>query len=211
MANDLIATGGPLRSEVEISREDLTPVGDPFAAPPPEILPEAQIDHELKAIADLRRTDRRAYDRDNALHARELELLGMKEQWNEANAQDRRWKTKAAEVLRSMPDVKGFEASYDRLWSNLSDAARDVIRYELAAPVGEQVARLASQADVERFATSDVGKELVKEWGGNARKKLAIVQARTERLLHVDDAAHEWFESLPVAQAKAVIKVLAGK
>jgi hypothetical protein len=210
MVNDLIATGGPLRSEVEINREVLAPVRDPFAAPAPAILPEEAIDKELKEIATLRRTDRRAYDKDNALHKRELVLLSMKEQWIEANRQEHRWKVKAAQVLRTVPDAQGFEKSYDKLWANLDEAAKDVIRYELAAPVGEQVVRPASEAAVARFATSDIGEELVREWGGQARKKLAIVQARAERLLRTGDEAIEWFESLPAAQARAVVKVLAG-
>jgi hypothetical protein len=210
MSNDLIVTGATSNGAMEIGREDLAPVGDPFAEPRPEILPEADIDRELKAISNLQHTNRQAYNRDSALQTRYRDLLAMKETWNESNAQDRRWKTKATQVLRAVPDAKAFEQSYDKLWANLSETARDIIRYELAAPVGEQVVRLASAVDVERFATSDVGKELVREWAGQAPKKLAIVQARTERLLRTGEEAIEWFETLPTAQAKAVIMVLAG-
>jgi hypothetical protein len=210
MSNDLIVTGATCNGAMEIGREDRARVGDPFAEPRPEILPEEAIDKELKAIADLRRIDRRAYDKDNALHKRELALLEMKATWDESNAQDRRWKTRAAQIMRAVPDAATFEQSYDRLWSNLSEISRDAIRYELALPATEYPARPASEADVARFATSDVGAELVKEWGGQARKKLALVQARAERLIRTGEAAVEWFESLPATQAKAVIKVLAG-
>jgi hypothetical protein len=210
MANDLIATGGPLRSEAEISHHDLAPPSDPFAEPRPEILAEADVDRELKSIADLQRTNRQAYNRDNALQARYRDLLAMKEAWDESNAQDRRWKTHAAQVLRAMPDAKAFEQSYDRLWENLSEISRDAIRYELALTAQDYPARPASEADVARFATSDIGAQLIREWGGQARKKLALVQARAERLLRTGEEAIEWFETLPTAQAKAVIKVLAG-
>jgi hypothetical protein len=210
MGNELVTTNGDAPSGgTAFGREDVAR-GSVFDGAQTAILPEEAIDKELKAIADLRRTDRKAYNKDNTLHARELALLEMKATWDESNAQDRRWKTRAAQIMRAVPDAATFEQSYDRLWSNLSEISRDAIRYELALPATEYPARPASEADVALFATSDVGAELMKEWGGQARKKLALVQARAERLIRTGEEAVEWFESLPAPQAKAVIKVLAG-
>ena len=209
MGNDLVYSGrggGPR----EFTADDLALVADTIGEQQP-ILPEADIARELQAIDDLRRTNRRAYDRHNALQARARELLAMKAQYDESNAQDRRWKTRAAQIMRSMPQADRFEQSYDKLWANMDDVSRDAIRYELSLLATEHPARPASEADVRRFAKSDVGGELVREWGGTAGKKLALIRARAERLMRVDlDAGFEWFERLPKAQAKTLIKIMAG-
>jgi hypothetical protein len=209
MSNDLTTTTGAPNGGAEFSREDLSLVGDAFDSP--SILPEAEIDKELKEITALRRTDRREYNKDSALHQRELALLAMKQRWTESNDQGHRWRASAAQILTSMPDADKFEASYDALWANLDEAARDAIRYELALPATQYPARPASQEDIDRFANSDVGTELVKEWAGRAPKKLALLQGRVERLTaRTSDEAIAWFESLPLAQAKAVINVMTG-
>jgi hypothetical protein len=142
--------------------------------------------------------------------ARQRERLAMKAQWDEDNAQERRWLTKAAQIVRDVPDTDRFEADFDRMWTGLSETERDLVKLELALPASEHPARPASETDVERFATSDVGAELVKEWGGRARKKLALIQARAGRMMQISDEAIRWFEKLPTAQAKAVIRVMAG-
>jgi hypothetical protein len=209
MSNDLIPTSGAANGAAEFSREDLALVGDAFAAP--SILPEADIDRELKEIAKYRRDDRRSYTKDDSIQKRERALLEMKQRWTESNDQGHRWRARAAQILTSMPDADKFEASYDALWANLDEAARDAIRYELALPATQYPARPASQEDIDRFANSDVGTELVKEWGGRAPKKLALLRARVERLTaRTSDEAIAWFESLPLAQAKAVINVMTG-
>ena len=203
MSSDLVTVNGSATGGTEFSREDLALLNT-MEGELPAILPEAEIDCELKQLDDLRRTNRRAYDRDNALQARARELLAMKAQYDESSAQDRRWKTRAAQIMRSMPEVDRFEQSYDTLWANLDHVSRDAIRYELGLPGTEHPARPASEADVQRLAKSDVGGELV-------RKKLALIRARAERLMCVDlDAGFEWFERLPKAQAKTVIKIMAG-
>jgi hypothetical protein len=211
MSNELVTTNGAASSGIDFSREDLALVsGDAFGEQP-SILPEADIDRELKAIADLRRTNRKEYNRDNALHLRERELLAMKARWDDSNSQHRRWTTRAAQILRNVPDSDKFERGFDSMWSNLSEISRDALRYELALPATEYPARPASADDVKRFAESDVGAELVREWAGQAPKKLALIRSRSERLMRVDlEAGFEWFEDLPKAQAKAVLKIMAG-
>jgi hypothetical protein len=186
MGNELVTTYGDAPSGgTAFGREDVVR-GSVFDGAQISILPEAEIDRELKSIADLRRTNRREYNRDNTLHARELALLEMKATWDEANGQEKRWKVKAAQVLRDVPDSDKFERGFDSMWANLSEISRDAIRYELALTARDYPARPASEADVKRFAQSDVGGELVKEWGGTAGKRLALVRARAERLMRVD-------------------------
>jgi hypothetical protein len=192
MSNDLIPTSGAPNGGAEFSREDLALVGDAFDSP--SILPEAEIDKELKEIARFMRDNRSTYFKDEAMQARQRELLAMKAQWDEANAQERRWKTKAAQILRDVPDTDRFEADFDRMWTGLSETERDLVKLELALPASEHPARPAGETDVERFETSDVGAELVKEWGGRARKKLALIQARAGRMMQISDEAIRWFE-----------------
>lgn len=209
--NALVPAGGSSSSSDAVFAREDPALANTIYGEQPAILPEAEIDRELKQIDDLRRNNRREYDRDNAVQARARELLAMKAQYDESNAQDRRWKTRAAQIMRSMPEVDRFEQSYDKLWANLDDVSRDAIRYELSLPATEHPARPASEADVRRFAKSDVGGELVREWGGTAGKKLALIRARAERLMRVDlDAGFEWFERLPKAQAKTLIKIMGG-
>ena len=66
-------------------------------------------------------------------------------------------------------------------------------------------------AEVERFATTPEGAELVQEWGDDADARLSMIQTRLLRLEDAGDieAAWAWFDALPSPQAKAVLKVLA--
>jgi hypothetical protein len=70
----------------------------------------------------------------------------------------------------------------------------------------------ANDADIERFATTEEGAQLVKEWGRDVGRKLAIVCARLDRMLLNGgdmDAALEWFEDLTSAEAKSILTALA--
>ncbi len=75
-------------------------------------------------------------------------------------------------------------------------------------------ARAASEADLQRFASTPEGAELVKEWRGRAGRKLGVVRQRIDLMLKAMspadmDRAMAWFDGLPPAQAKAVLKGLA--
>ena len=72
--------------------------------------------------------------------------------------------------------------------------------------------RPASEAQVQTFATSDIGGDLIKEWGSRAPQKLAMVQASFNQIIARGGdvgLALEWFDQLPAAQAKAIIRGLA--
>jgi hypothetical protein len=211
MSNDLIPTSGAAKGAAEFSREDLALVGDAFDSP--SILPEAEIDKELKEIARFMRDNRPAYFKDEAMQARQRELLAMKAQWTEHHQQDRRTRTRAAQILTSMPDADAFEQNFDRMWANLDEAARDVIRYELARPSTDFPARPASAAQVEKFASTPEGKELVQKWGARAAKKIAIINFRADAILtaDIDDEALDWFEKLKPEHVAKIYEALASE
>ena len=75
--------------------------------------------------------------------------------------------------------------------------------------------REASEIDLQRFASTPEGAELVQEWRGRAGRKLGSVRARMERMLDnmspgEEETALAWFDNLTAAQAKAVLRTLAG-
>ncbi len=118
--------------------------------------------------------------------------------------------TTARTVLDSIPDPEGFQSSFDALPQGVQTA----IYSYLAVPPGGS-ARAASEADLQRFASTPEGAELVKEWGGRAGRKLGVLGQRVDLMLDAmspadEDRAIDWFDALPPAQKKAVLKGLAG-
>ena len=114
-------------------------------------------------------------------------------------------------VLDAVEDPEDFEASFDAVFEELPERAQTAIRYELArAP--DSPARPASEADLKRFGSTEEGAACIREWGEDAGRKLAIVRTRLDRLLSAGEmeAASVWFDELPAAQAKAVLRALAG-
>ena len=85
---------------------------------------------------------------------------------------------------------------------------------ELALSPGGSV-RVANETDLERFASTPEGAELVQEWRSRAGRNLATVRTRMERMLGrmspgEEETALDWFDELSPAQAKAVLRALAG-
>ena len=96
----------------------------------------------------------------------------------------------------------------------LPAGAQTAVFTELALPIGGYV-REASEADLQRFASTEEGAELVAEWRSRAGRKLGSIRARMERMLDNMSAGEEetalnWFDDLPSPQAKAVLRALAG-
>ncbi|MEZ0020060.1 hypothetical protein [Sinorhizobium fredii] len=96
---------------------------------------------------------------------------------------------------------------------SLPESARTAIYDELAQGVSGYV-RDASQAEVNAFSASDIGRELVKEWGGRAAKRIATFNKRADRMLDsMSDQDFGYFmarfTSLDGEQAAAVIRELA--
>ena len=143
------------------------------------------------------------------MQQRELELLEAREQAKEIAAQTERVTAAVGAILDAVPDPQEFQAGFDRL----PESARAAISRELAMPPGDP-ARPASDADVVRFRDgTPEGAELVKLWGRDASRKLAIVRTRLERFYRSGgdvEAASLWLDNLASEQAKAVWRALAG-
>lgn len=114
----------------------------------------AKINAELAGIAKLRRDDRRAYQKDEKLQARERDLLEAKEALTHAAEAQERIEGTVDAVLADMPDAE--REAFTEIFDAMPAETHDVIREHLAAmPI--EPARPASASDIERFAASDVG------------------------------------------------------
>ncbi len=107
----------------------------------------------------------------------------------------------------------GGKADLESGFDGLPAGAQTAIMGELALSPGR--GREASEADLERFASTPEGAELVQEWRSRAGRNLATVRTRMERMLGrmspgEEETALDWFDELPPAQAKAVLRALAG-
>jgi hypothetical protein len=168
------------------------------------------IDKEIEQIQKLMREDRREYERKYA--KRYGELLAARGTANERAKQTKQVETAVQAVLDAVPDAEAFEAGFESVFADLAEHAQTAIRHELALPP-DSPARPASEADLERFATTEEGAQLVKEWGKDAGRRLATVRARIDRMLIGGgdmEAAVEWFDQLTSAEAKSVLTALAG-
>ena len=106
-------------------------------------------------------------------------------------------------------DRAGFVAGFD----GLPPGAQKAIVGELAQP-GNEWEGMADEDELENFASTPEGAELVALWDDDADVNLGRVQARLSRIeANTSPAAIEtlwdWFDNLPSAQAKAVLQVLA--
>jgi len=106
-------------------------------------------------------------------------------------------------------DRAGFVAGFD----GLPPGAQKAIIGELAIP-GKEYEGLAGEDELEKFASTPEGAELVALWDDDADINLARVQARLSRIeANTSPAAIEvmwdWFDELPSSQAKAVFQTLA--
>ncbi len=118
----------------------------------------------------------------------------------------------AQAVLDAMPgdDQAGFRGGFD----GLPQAAQTAIITELALLPGGGV-RVANAEELQRFGEDEAGGELVQEWRSRAGRKLGIIHDRVQRILGgMSDGEQEtalaWFDELNAAQAKAVLRTLAG-
>lgn len=97
------------------------------------------------------------------------------------------------------------------MYDAVPESAQDAMRAVLVGDVIEP-GRPATQTQIQAFAGSDIGGDLVKEWGSQAPRKLAMVQASVNQMIMRGGdvgLALEWFDNLPAAQAKAIIRGLA--
>ena len=118
----------------------------------------------------------------------------------------------AKAVLDAMPveDKAGFRGGFDAL----PQAAQTAIISELALSPGGAV-READAGELQHFATTEEGAELVQEWRSRAGRKVGTIHDRVQRILGgMSDGEQEkaltWFDNLTAAQAKSVLRGLAG-
>lgn len=170
-------------------------------------------DRELAAIQKTMRENRRAYDRDPKMQARLLELLEARDNAKEIAQQAEQTQTTVQAILDAAPDASAFEVGFESVFEDLPEPAQLAIRHELTlAP--DTPSRAASEADLMRFATTEEGAQLVKEWGRDAGKKFATVRARLDRMILRGgdmEAAVDWFEQLTSQEAGGVLRALAGR
>jgi len=108
-------------------------------------------------------------------------------------------------------DHAGFEAGFNGLSTETQRAIIGELALTDRAGDSDEYETWASDADLEQFATTPEGSELVSEWGSSADHRLGVIQARLLRMEDTADmsAAWAWFDALPPTSAKAVLKALA--
>ena len=108
-------------------------------------------------------------------------------------------------------DHTDFEAGFDVLPTETQQAIIGELALSDREADADEYETYASDDEVEQFATTQEGSALVAEWGSSADHRLGIIQARLLRMENAADmsAAWEWFDALPPAQAKAVLRELA--
>ena len=166
----------------------------------------AEIEAELAKIADLRKNDHRAYDRDEAMQARERELLQAREDAKAAASFHEAGTTMVRTILDEAPDAEGLDASFMSVFDAMPEEARDAVRQAIATPVDPTWP--ANQAALELFSTVPAQAELAKEWGREAPKRLAVLKERATAILGANPELGHWFDALPADQAKAILRAL---
>ena len=174
-------------------------------------MPLNAVDQELAEIKKARTTDFAAYRKDSAVQERELDLLRQRETLQSEVKTLEALHAVVAPVLETAADRAAFEGEFDTRYASLPETGREAMRAVLGGDVIEP-SRSATEAQVQTFATSDIGGELVQEWGRNAPKKLAQVRASIDQMIMRGgnlEGAIAWFDKLPAEQAKAIVRSLA--
>lgn len=166
-----------------------------------------KVNAELAAIDKRRREDNAGYTKDNAMQARELELLGIKERVEKTAKETTQLRSVVDPITKDMPDREDFEASFDGAYGEMTPAEQRAVQVSLASPV--EIARPAGDADVQRFASTPEGKACVDKWGAQAPRKVAVLQARFNRMAG-NEKLTTWFNGLSSEQAQRVYEGLAG-
>ena len=212
-----LAPSGGSSGQRELGREDLA-LSDFESGEDP-------IARELREIRDLRRNDRRAYNKNTKMQERERELLqaqsptagldaALLDEWRASGGITFRLGRAQAHVNSILDDVadrQEFEDAFD----DLPGAVQSGIFAEMALG-SDTHARSATDDEVKQFASTPEGKALVGMWGKDAARKVGIVQTRIARMMtrakdpRDVERAQQWFNNLSSRDAKAVLKELAG-
>lgn len=181
-------------------------------------------DAELAEIRALRQTDPRRYW-GAEVQAREAELLAQKAnpgdgldpdliaEWESAGGielnRDNALVT-ARTALDQATDAEELQATFDQL----PPKAQTAVFRELALEP-DIIRRPAGVAEIQRFAETTEGQELVDEWADEAGHKLAVLQSRMARIMDAMSneeraEAEHMLDELPTADVKAIYKALTG-
>lgn len=116
---------------------------------------------------------------------------------------------RATEIVRGVGgtrEQRAFMEAFDRY---LPGTVRYGLYSELQAGLPGYVAPADATA-LAKFGKSDVGRELLAEWGSDAPVRVATAWMRAERVKQAlgDDADEffEWFDTLRPAEAKAIMR-----
>lgn len=181
-----------------------------LAKPMPKAPSRQEIEAELAEIAQRRRTDRRGYFKDEAIQARERELIEQREQLKAAPAPEKAVREPGnapgldPALLKEWEDAGGVEfhlataqratqaafeampeeerADFQAGFDGLPDGAQTAVFRYLALEPGGSV-RPATDAAVQNFASTPEGAELVASWGRNAARNVGVVRSRMELML----------------------------
>ena len=230
---DGVFTPEELGRHYGLSEEEIDALSEPLRS-------RVSIDKELAEIEKARRTDRHAYFQNEALQARERELLkardGVKaarpaeeqageldmsglapelvEAWEKEGGVAHNMATARGTAQRALDELDDDEQaalteSFDALPAS---AQTEIVRYIAIEPANW---RPANEAAVEAFASTPEGQDLIGEWGDKAAKHVGVVQGRIGLMLQSmpaadRDKAEAFFDALTAAQAKAVLRALAG-
>lgn len=211
--------------------------GDLVTGDIPEDLPA--IEQEIGEIEGLMRTNRTAYNRDEAKQARLRGLYNARGQVQSLISPDDTGSdlmaiVSRAEFERQVPD--GDYGLYLRYMRHAADVTNAVPASERAAfiesyerlPQGVQISTViellnkrtampepVDEAGVRKASSGYPGASIVREWGADASRNIGIVRARLWRLIDSlpsdDDVAPflTWLGGLSEGQAKAVYRKLA--
>ena len=115
----------------------------------------------------------------------------------------------ASDVVRAVGDARAQRVFLQHFDQDMSESTRLVVYRELAAGVPGYV-QPADAAALAKFGASDVGRELLAEWGADGPRRVATAWKRAERVTEAlgDDADtfFEWFNGLPPAALKAIMR-----
>ena len=179
---------------------------------PSDTFASADVEQRYRVMV-ARRMDRARAPADEARTALPVALV---EEWESSGG----FETRLAQAQRGAITVlerldPGDRAAFTGSFDALPEAVRSAIFSEISLGSTGSV-RNASDADMDRFASTPEGGALMGEWGARANRNVAIVRDRIGRIirrLSADDvtAAAAWFDDLPQEDAAAIYRMLVGR
>jgi hypothetical protein len=173
-----------------------------------------EIEAELAKIDALRRSDRRAYDKNAELQEKERELLQARTDLQNFAQGEALVQATVDTTLSAMPNTRDFEASFLKTHDDLTDKGKAALSEAMRVPMLEP-ARLLPESKLSDYAA--LGPETAKQvatWGKDALRLYTRANARLnaviDRMPEADAAkAVAYLRKLSPAEKAAVIAGLA--